>query len=175
MAGRTTIPKEWRDLIERLRRDGYTVTQIHEKLAQQAPTAPARSTVGRYTQKIDHVLAVHKSAVEMAKALGKQLGENENEMNRGLSEILSAKMLEVVVQGGNLEEAAAQVKVLQQLARAVADVAKAQHLDVNTITKIREEAEKEALKKAADKVGRVAKKQGLSEQARKDLISELAG
>ena len=44
-------------------------------------------------------------------------------------------------------------------------MAKAQHLDVNTISKVREEAKKAALEEAAKKVAKVGKRQGMSAEA----------
>lgn len=171
------LPKKIREKITFLRDKGRTIDEILENL-EQLDVDVSRSALGRHLKKQKQVAEQIRRSRQLAEAVGRQFGDSEtSQVARTNIELLHSLLMKVMIGG---EEETEQDVVLSPkeamfAASAIEKLSKASKLDVDRELKIREEAEKQALKKAADIVDKTGKEKGLSAEMVNELKAKFLG
>ncbi len=156
------LPDEAKELIGTLRRQGRTIDEILAKLRELLPPdqQPSRAALGRHTQRLDVIGARILERRAMANALVDRMGEGaENKLTR-----LNAEMLEGILNdmmaGEDGEQVALEPQDAMFLASTLRQIAQTKRIDADHLVKIREQAAKDAARKAAEVAERAIKAEG---------------
>jgi hypothetical protein len=156
------LPASIRKELDRLLTEGaHTLDQIVAHLRQLgAPVS--RSAVGRYSQDFEEVAAHIRESREIASSFARELGEvPDGDMGRVLIEIVHRLVFKASLAKLRDGDAIDAVDAAR-LAKAIKDLAAGSKIGVDTEIKIREQARKEALAKAAEAAQGAADQAGLT-------------
>lgn len=172
------LPKEIRQRISSLRGQGRTIDEIKAKL-DELDLDISRSALGRHLKKQAQVAEQIMRSRQLAEAVSRQFGDAEtSQVARTNIELLHSLMMKFMI-GGEDEDAEIVLDAKEAMfaATALEKLSKASKLDVERELKIREEAEKEAMKKAASIVETAAKdkEKGLSTEMVNELKAKFLG
>jgi hypothetical protein len=152
-----------KELIGQLRIDhGWTIDEIRTRLLEfvDASKVPSRSALGRHIKSLEEIGAELRHSREVANALVAQLGEAPEdktaELNIELMHTMVFRLLTSAQDDG--QPLLIDAESAMQLGRTLSSLAGARKTNREMIRKEREEATKEAAKKAVD----AAKSKGLS-------------
>lgn len=135
----------------------------------------SRSALGRYTLKRDKVMEQIRTSREMAKAIAQEFGdETDDTISRTNIEMLHSIIMKGLAGNGE-EDIILDAKEAMFMATALEKVTKASKLNAERVLKIREEAEKAAIKKASDIVETTMKEKGLSAEMAQDIKIKFLG
>lgn len=174
------LPPDIRDRIGALLDEGRTLDEIREHLAKLGADI-SRSALGRYKQHIDKVSERIRRSREVAEALVRNLGdEPESKTARLNIELLHGVLTDMLSQipessedGENAEGQGTLLSLnpmgAMLFAKALDHLAKAKRNDAELVSKLKEQARKEA----AEAVDAVAKKHGASDEFRRAMRAEL--
>lgn len=152
-----------REAIVRLRERGHTIDEIMahlDTLGIGAEEKPSRSGLARQTQAIDAMLNTVRQSRAMAEALVQRVGEAaEGRQARANVELMQALVMQLLAattsEGGEVSISAKEASLL---AKTLADLTRAQRVDIDTTLKIKREmaieAEKELAKLEAESKSR---------------------
>lgn len=157
------LDPEIKDLVGKLRIDfGWTIDEILKKLRELGQGDISRSALGRHVKSIEEVGAELRQSREMALALVGKVGDAPDDrvgdLNIELMQTMMMRMLTSVDADGDGQPLVLDPKDQKFLSGAIKDLAGARKIHADTVLKVREEARKEAAKKAVD----AAKTKGLS-------------
>lgn len=157
-----TLPAPIRKELDRLLAGGaHTLDQIVAHL-QKLGAPVSRSAVGRYSQEFEEVAAHIRESREIASAFARELGEvPEGDMGRVLIEIVHRLVFKAGVAKLRDGDAIDAIDAAR-LAKAIKDLAAGSKIGLDTEIKIREQARKEALEKAAEAAQGAADQAGLT-------------
>lgn len=157
------LPPELRKEIDKLLADGrHTIDQIVANL-QSLGAEISRSSVGRYSKQFEEVAAKMRESREIAAAFARELGEvPEGDTGQILVEIMRNLVFKLAL-NANEKDDDVEIKDVMRLAKAIKDLSRASKTGVEIEAKIREQARKEALEKAANDAAGAAKQAGLTE------------
>lgn len=179
MARKSTVTKldsRLRDAVDALVRDGsYTLDEILDHLAQinggKAPVS--RSALGRYTQAAETQMQRYREAQEVAKVwMGKLEDEPNGDVARLLPEMLRSVAFQTIGTMSDREEGA-DAQELMFLAKALADLGKANTASMSIELKLREIRAK--AKAVAEEVTTAAKAGGLSDETAELIRRKILG
>jgi hypothetical protein len=172
------LPPEIRDKIGTLMDQGRTLNEIVAHLSS-LDVEVSRSALGRYKQHIDKVSQKIRRSREIAEAIVRNQGEAPESKTARLNiELLHGVMLDMLSQlpdeGDEVDPVQPMLLTLSpqgamQMAKAMDHLSRAAKQDSDLIDKLRSEARKEA----AEVTDEVAKKVGLSDDARAEIRSLL--
>lgn len=150
------LPRELRELIGSLRRDGATIDEIHAKLCELSADV-SRSAVGRHVKSIAQVAARMRESRAVAEALVSQFGdEPDNRLARVNIELMHSVVMQTITAAETDEETGEMRAVTFDpeqamfLARAMQSLASAEKTNSDRILKAVELATKKAAEKAVD-------------------------
>lgn len=157
------LDPEIKDLIGKLRIDfGWSIDEILAKLRELGQGDISRSALGRHVKSIEEVGAELRQSREMALALVGKIGEapddRVSELNIELMHSMMMRLLTSIDAAGDGQALILDPKEQKFLSGAIKDLAGARKIHADTVLKVREEARKDAAKKAVD----AAKSKGLS-------------
>lgn len=135
MARRSSIealPQEVRDRIGILRREGASIDAIMQALDD---VAVSRSALGPHTQKLDTVLARLERTRLMAETIAKRIGTSDLVAGRVNVQILHGLLNELLIAMDG--DAPPNAKDIDTLARALANLTKAQKVTLDAETSLR--------------------------------------
>lgn len=164
------MPKEIRDLIDRLRSDGATIDEIVEHLAEM-DVEVSRSTVGRRVVTIDDLIADARAAKFEVAAIADALKESEGvdvaDVTRELLEAEYFKLLK------RMREADVDLgpDFLKMMANGLSALSRSKKTEVE----MRREAEKAAEAKLRGKLAEAAKTKGMSSETVQLIMDAVLG
>lgn len=165
-------------------RAGRTVDQVTDALKNMGAEI-SRSAVGRYLKKAREQVAEYRLAKDVAAFVTPNVGEDPGGdvavMSRELAKVGSLKLITMLnealdddefdeLKAGALD---AQSNTLQRLTRAVANLSRTEHINLEVREKIAEQARKRALEEAAAAIKKGAKRAGVSEDTWALIEAEL--
>jgi len=173
------LPPEIREEIHRLLTDGRTLDEILAKLGELGADI-SRSALGRYSKSFDKVMERVRRSREIAEMLVREYGQEPEgkamraniEMMHGIVSDMLMRISDTEKEGDEADPGHGMVLDAQQamwLGKALDHLSRARKADADVLEKFRAQARKEA----AQAVDSVAKKQGLSAQARAAIRAEL--
>lgn len=173
------LPEELRDQLARLRRDGRTITEIHDHLAKLGAEV-SRSAVGRHVKSMAEVGEDMRRAAEMARFVVDQFGEETDErVGRANMAILQSGIMELLTERPIDEETGEAARLdageMKALSLALQRLVSSQRLDADRQLKMRAEAKREAAQEAAAAVDQVAKTEGLTKATADAIKARILG
>ncbi|WP_066667367.1 MULTISPECIES: phage protein Gp27 family protein [unclassified Sphingomonas] len=158
------LPRELRELIGELRRDGRTIDEILEKL-RELDANVSRSALGRHVKSLGEIAERMQRSRQMAEALVNKFGDQpDNKLARINLELMHTVVMETITaaevdpETGEARSITFSPEQAMFLARAMQSLASAEKANDDRITKARDRERKEA----AEKAGAAAKSKGLS-------------
>lgn len=154
------MPVELRDEVNRLIREGFTITQIRDHLREKGQEV-SNGAAGRYIKAARDQLREYREAQEVAGVWVAQLGERSGgDVNTLLTELLKVVALQTISDLKSSEKPAKPAD-LMFLTTAI------KNLEASTRDALRrrEEIERAALKRQADKAEVEAKARGMTDDA----------
>lgn len=147
------LDPEIKELIGKLRIDnGWTIDEILTKLRQLGQGDVSRSALGRHVKTIEEIGAQLRQSREVAKALVAQVGDAPEDRTADLNIELMHSMILRLVTATNDEGDGKPVlfgpEDVQFLARSLQSLAGARKTNADMVLKVRQEAAKEASKRA---------------------------
>lgn len=180
------LPREIQERIGQLFERGFSLDEILDALAEDNVKL-SRSALHRHKQKIEKVAErVHRSRA-VAEALVQRFGsEPESKTTRLNVELTHSVILDLLTQAEPQEEEGAEARKPAKdginspmgamlVAKALEHLAKAKRQDAELITKIREEAAKEALALAAQAAESAGRQLGMDAQQAAFIRVEILG
>lgn len=157
------LEKEVRELIGTLRIDhGWTIDEILAKLKELGKGDISRSALGRHVKTLEEIGAQLRHSREVASALVQQIGDAPEDRVADLNiELMHTMILRLVTatnDAGDGQPITFDPESVMFLTRSLQALAGARKTNADMILKLRQEATKEAAKKAVD----AAKTKGLS-------------
>jgi hypothetical protein len=140
-----------KELIGTLRIDhGWTIDEIRERLVQLVgDSAPSRSALGRHVKSVEEIGAELRHSREIANALTQQLGDAPEDKTAELTiELMHSMVLRLLTTTKDGEPLLLDPESAMQLGRTLSSLAGARKTNQEMIRKQRDEATKEAAKKA---------------------------
>lgn len=181
MARKSTIRRLHRDIRDQigvLLDQGRTLDEIRDHLTQLGAEV-SRSALGRYKKHIDKVSERIRRSREVAEALVRNFGEEPEGKTARLNiellhSVLNDMLMQIPSPGEDGEDEDGPLVELDPkgamlLAKAVDHLAKAKKSDADLLSKLKEQARKEA----AQAVKKVADKFGVSDEAKRAIRAEL--
>lgn len=164
----TGLPEKIRaELDKRLIRKGFGgYTELSAWLAEQGYEI-SRSSLHRYGQEFEEKLAAIKIATEQARAITEAAGDREGAMTDALIRLIQQKSFDVLV-GLSGEKGKENLPKMGIMIARLASAAVKQK-------KWMEEARRAALTEAAEKIGKTAKREGVSEKTIQKIRRDLLG
>ncbi|SDB03827.1 Protein of unknown function [Desulfonatronum thiosulfatophilum] len=170
------LPEDIREQLQELLRDPR-VTQldatarINAILEEQGQEPLSKSAVNRYAVKMEAVGAKLRQSREVARMwIGRLGAEPQGEVGKLLNEMVRTLAFEAVVEMSEGSEAV-EPRMIRDLAVAIEKLEKAASENV----KREEEIRKKALEEAGDRVAKLAKKGGLSEETVREIRERIMG
>lgn len=174
------LPEEIRDQLARLRREGRTITEIHDHLAQLG-AGVSRSAIGRHVKSMAEVGEDMRRAGEMARFVVDQFGEETDErVGRANMAILQSAIMELLTERPVDDETGEVARLdageMKALSLSLQRLISSQRIDADRQLKMKAEAKREAQEAAAKAVDRVAKTQaGLTADTVAAIKREILG
>lgn len=167
-----SLPEKVRaELDKKLIKKGFGgYTELASWLAEQGFEI-SRSSLHRYGREFEDKLAAIKIATEQARAITEAAEDREGSMNEALIRLIQQKSFDVLVgvQGQKGKENLPKMGIM--IARLASAAVKQK--------KWMEEARRQALNEAAEKIGKTAKREGVSEgtiqKIRRDILGMAEG
>lgn len=161
------LPDELKDLIAQLKRQGRTITEIHDHLTK-LDAGVSRSAVGRHVKSMAEIGEDMRRAGEMARFVVEEFGEETDErVGRANMAILQGAIMELLterpVDEGTGEVARLDAGEMKALSLSLQRLISSQRVDADRQLKLRAEARKEALLEAATAVDKAARAEGLTQ------------
>ncbi len=160
------LPEEQQARIAALFADkSLTLDDIRDKLLEEmGEDAPSRSALGRKRAEVEKVGDAMRSSREAVKQLRDDLGDLSNDDQSRLNYLMVQEQIFRIQMATMSDDAADQVSVkdLRGLSDALYRLAASRKLDADRVTKIKQEAAKEAVAKAAKAVSTIGKEKGWS-------------
>lgn len=175
------LPKEVREYIAKIREDGSaTLDEIVEALSEEFNVDVSRSALHRYTKRVDAVTKKIRNSRYIAESVAKHFGDKPaSDIARVNIEVLHTIIMDILMVEPDEDAVDGQPKVdagdAMKIAIALEKLTKAHKTDTDRELKIREEAEKAAMKKAADIVDKASGDKGLSPEQVKELKEKFLG
>lgn len=167
-------PELLAELNAAIRDDRMTIDQLTEFLAEHGENK-SRTAVGRYRKNFREGMEVYAHSQEMAKVWSKSIEDSpESDVAKLARGVLSSVALNAAQTMINTGEAMPADQVMF-LAKALDHIAKADMSDTQRILRIRQEADRNAAKKAAAVVEKSAKANGVSPETIKAIRRDLLG
>lgn len=148
------LPKELRELIGELRRNGRTIDEILGKL-RELDVDVSRSALGRHVAKLADIAERMRHSRAVAEALVSQFGDQpDNKLARVNLELMHGIVMQTITAAEIDEETGAAQPIVFSpedamfLARSLQSLASAQKTDTERFLKIEEKTRKEAAAKA---------------------------
>lgn len=162
------LPRELRELIGELRRDGSTIDEILAHLREmQVPVS--RSALGRHVKGLAEVAERMQRSRQIAESLVDRFGhQSDNKLARLNLELMHGVVMQTLTAADTDPETGEVLPVTFSpedamfLARSLQSLASAEKITRDQIKKEREEAAKEATKAAAEKAVGAARAKGLT-------------
>jgi RecA/RadA recombinase len=153
--------------------DRFTLDQIIAHLRTLGHDDISRSSLHRHSASVKEIAEAMRRSRHVAEALTKELGPSieEGNVSRRVIEMLQGVMLDMVTDIMLDAEVGIDPKQIMQLGNALKNMAAAQKLDVDRTEKIKEQAAREASKRAVS----AAKVQGLGVDAIRAIERAVAG
>lgn len=171
----TRLPEEVRSKIAVLRNQGRTLDEILAHL-EELDVDVSRSALGRHLKKQREVTEKIQRSRQMAEAIARNFGDKEtSQVARTNIELLHSMTMQLMIGGEEGEEVKLDSKDAMFLATTIEKLAKASKTDFDRELKVREEATKEAMKKASEIVDVAGKEKGLSAEVINELKSKFLG
>lgn len=170
------LPKQIREKITTLRDQGRTIDEILRHL-EMLDVEVSRSALGRHLKKQAKVAEQIRRSRELAESIGREFGDAEaSQVARTNIELLHTLMMKFMI-GGDDEnvEVILDAKEAMFAATALEKLSKASKLDVDRELKIREEVERQAMKKASKIVEDAGREKGLSAEMVNELKAKFLG
>lgn len=154
------LPEETRELLARLRREGRTVTEIHDHLAQLG-AGVSRSAVGRHVKSMAEIGEAMRKSGEMARFIVQEFGEETDErVGRANMAILQGAIMELLTERPIDEDTGEAARLdageMKALSLSLQRLISSQRVDADRQLKLRAEAKREATEAAAKAVEKVA-------------------
>jgi hypothetical protein len=164
------LPTELRDELDKLLRGGrHTIREITDHL-RVLGVDTSKSAVHRYSQDFERVAEDIRLTREMARAVGRELGDAaNNDATRMLVESMQALVLRARMQLSTSDEI--ETKAVADLARSIKDLQGALRGSVDIELKIRSEVAREAAKAAEES----ATRQGLTAETIEAIKAQILG
>jgi len=167
------LPEETQELIAKLRRNGRTISEIHDHL-KGLDVEVSRSAIGRHVRTLAEIGEEMRRAGEMARFVVDEFGEETDErVGRANIAILQGAIMSLLTERDIDEETGAPVRLDAAEAKSISlslqRLISSQRIDAERQLKLRAEAKREAQEEAARAVDQVGKEQGLS-QASVDAV-----
>lgn len=181
MARKSTVarlPKTIREKITKLCDGGRTLDEILAHLEELDPEIEiSRSALGRHVKKQKQVAEQIRRSRQLAEAVGREFGDSEtSEVGRTNIELLHSLLMKIMIGEEDGAEVSLDPKDAMFMSTAIEKLIKASKLSTEQQIKIREEAEKQAMKKAAAMVDDVASTdKGLSPETVEELKQKFLG
>lgn len=173
------LPEELRDQLARLRRDGRTITEIHDHLAKLGAEV-SRSAVGRHVKSMAEVGEDMRRAGEMARFVVDQFGEETDErVGRANMAILQSAIMELLTERPVDEETGEAARLdageMKALSLSLQRLINSQRVDADRQLKMKTEAKREAAQQAAAAVDKVSRAEGLSKATADQIRATILG
>lgn len=161
------LPDELKDLIAQLKRQGRTITEIHDHLTK-LDAGVSRSAVGRHVKSMAEIGEDMRRAGEMARFVVEEFGEETDErVGRANMAILQGAIMELLTERPVDEETGEVARLdageMKALSLSLQRLISSQRVDADRQLKLRAEARKEALLEAATAVDKAARAEGLTQ------------
>ncbi|WCT72068.1 DUF3486 family protein [Sphingomonas naphthae] len=159
------LDPEIKDLIGKLRIDhGWTIDEILTKLRQLGKGEVSRSALGRHVKSIEEIGAQLRQSREVANALISHVGDASEDRTADLNiELMHAMILRLTTatnDDGDGSPVMFEPKDVAYLTKSLQALAGARKTNADMVLKVREEARKEAAKRAEG----AAKQSGLGKE-----------
>ena len=157
---------EIREAIDKaIRENRATIDEVHE-MALEMGADVSRSAVGRYKKSAEEQMRKWREANEISKIwVGKLEESGDSEMDRMLAEMLKTVAFQTLNSMGDDEENPTKPGDIMFLAKGLKELAGAEKLTVERISKIRQET----AEKAAEKAEEAGRQAGLSDDGVKSM------
>lgn len=168
------LPAEVRELIARLRGNGHTIEEILAKL-QELDVDVSRSALGRHTKQLDAITKQIRASRGIAEAIVERFGDAPESRTARLNvELLHSNLTRLLIaEEGETVQLEPQEAMF--LATALQRLSSASKADTEREIKLRERVAKETREAAAKSADEVAKKAGISDEARRQIEREILG
>lgn len=167
------MPKVLLDEVNRLVREGRTIGDIREHLAELGEPV-SNGAVGRYVKNARDQMRRYRDAQEVAGQWVTQLGENPHgDVGMLLAEMLKVTAFQTLSALGGEDDDALPTKPMDimLLAKAIKDLESTAKQSIDR----RERIEKAVLERQAAKAEKVARKAGMSKEAWESIRAEFLG
>lgn len=173
------LAPELRETIARLRREGRTVTEIHDHL-QQLDAGVSRSAIGRHVKTMAEIGEEMRRAEQMARFVVEEFGEDADErVGRANMRILQGAILELLTERPTDEETGEVIRLGPEEAKALTlslqRLISSQRMDADRALKMKAEAKREAAQQAAAAVDKVTRAEGLSKATADQIRATILG
>lgn len=173
------LPEEIRDQLARLRREGRTITEIHDHL-EQLGAGVSRSAIGRHVKSMAEVGEDMRRAGEMARFVVDQFGEETDErVGRANMAILQSAIMELLTERPVDEETGEVARLdageMKALSLSLQRLINSQRVDADRQLKMKAEAKREAAQQAAAAVDKVSRAEGLSKATADQIRATILG
>lgn len=188
MPARSTIkrlPPEIREQIGTLLGEGRTLDEILAHLRELGASDVSRSALGRYKKRLDRVGEKLRHSREVAEALIAKLGTGpESKALRLNVELMHGLLMDLALnaneegeagEDGEAKPVTLDPQAAMWLSKALDHLSRASKTDADLVGKIREQAEAEARKAAAETAVAAARKGGLSAESADAIRREILG
>lgn len=171
-------PEEMRKVIDGvLRTNRMTVDELRQHLATLYPEAdvPSRSALYRYKGSIEALTGRMRDMQIAAQTIVADLGENpDDKAGALLVQAITALTANAALEA-NAEGADVGIEDVRKLARAARDVISARSMSLKERQQIEEMARQKLLREQSERLDKVVKSGGLSEETASDLRRKILG
>lgn len=171
-------PEEMRKVIDQvLRQQRMTIDELRAHLAQLYPEAkvPSRSALYRYKDGMDELIGRMRDIQTVAEAVVTDLGENPDEKAGALLvQTITALTVDVGLKA-QVPGSEIGIEDVRKLARATRDVISARSMSLKERQQIEEMARQKLLREQSERLDKVVKSGGLSEETAADLRRKILG
>lgn len=162
----TRLPAEQREFIERLmREDRLTLSEMLDTIRKKFPTADvSRSGLNRYQMSFDELAGRSREIDRMADALVENLGESTGDKAGALlAQAVTTLAANAALKAHSDDDIS--ITEIGKLARAAKSAMDARRMSLNERRALRDEARAEQLREQSERLAKVVKESGLSDDA----------
>jgi predicted transcriptional regulator len=171
-------PEEMRKVIDGvLRTNRMTVDELRQHLAALYPEAevPSRSALYRYKGSIEALTGRMRAMQQAAETIVADLGENPDDKAGGLLVQAITALTANAALEANAEDADVGIEDVRKLARAARDVISARSMSLKERQQVEQMARDKLLREQSERLDKVVKSGGLSEETAADLRRKILG
>lgn len=158
-----TLPPNVQAAVMQAMEAGSTIDEIVSQLGKMGHER-SRSAVGRYAKEYSSLAARHRDMRSVAEAFASEFGGTENAEGKLMVQMLTSIGARMIMPMAAEEEPELDAKEFHFLAKATKELLSSAKIDAERDARIRDEAAKEARRKAAEDAEGAARSAGASQE-----------